>query len=56
MANHLAHQDVEDYQYMNFEFWDENIMLVIDCKNPGAYDGPEQGPRWTMVLMELPML
>ena len=31
-ADHLAHQAVEDYQSMNFEFPDENIMLVTDCE------------------------
>ena len=30
LADHLAHQDVDDYQSMNFEFPDENIMLVTD--------------------------
>ena len=35
---------------MNFDFLDENIMLVTDCAKPGLYDGPEQGSRWTMVF------
>ena len=30
LADHLAHQAVDDYQSMNFEFPDENIMLVTD--------------------------
>ena len=30
--DHLAHQAVDDYQSMNFEFPDENIMLVKDCE------------------------
>ena len=46
----MAHQDVDDYQSMNFEFPDENIMLVTDCEKPGPYDGPEQGSRWIMVF------
>ena len=33
--DHLAHQDVDNYQSMNFEFPDENIMLVTDCEEPG---------------------
>ena len=47
---HLSHQDVSDYQSMNFDFPDENIMLVTDCAKPGPYDRPEQGSRWTMVF------
>ena len=50
LADHLAHQTVDDYQSMNFDFPDENIMLVIDCAKPGPYDRPEQGSRWTMVF------
>ena len=50
MADHLAHQAVDDYQSMNFEFLDENIMLIIDYEEPGSYEGPEPGSRWTMVF------
>ena len=35
LADHLAHQAVDEYQPMNFEFPDENIMLVTDCEEPG---------------------
>ena len=40
LTDHLAHQDVDDYQSMNFEFLDENIMLITDCEKPGPYEGP----------------
>ena len=50
LADHLAHQAVDDYQSMNFDFPDENIMLITDCVKPGPYDGLEQGSRWTMVF------
>ena len=50
LAYHLAQQVVDDYQSMNFDFPDENIMLITDCVKPGPYDGPEQGSRWTMVF------
>ena len=43
MANHLDHQVVDDYQSMNFEFPDENIILVTDCEKPGPDEGPEKG-------------
>ena len=41
---------MDEYQSMNFEFPDENIMLVTDCKEPGSDEGPEKGSRWTMVF------
>ena len=50
LADHLAHQAVDDYQSMNFEFSDKNIMLVTDYEEPGPYEGPEPGSRWTMVF------
>ena len=45
LADHVAHQVVDDYQSMNFEFLDENIMLIVDCEKPGPYEGPEQGSQ-----------
>ena len=50
LANHLAHQAVDDYQSMKFEFPDKNIMLITDCEKPGPYEGPDQGSQWTMVF------
>ena len=32
MADHLAHQVVEDYQAMKFEFPDEDIMTLDNCE------------------------
>ena len=43
MADNLAHQVVDDYQSMNLEFPDENIMLIMDCEELGPYEGPELG-------------
>ena len=43
LEDHLAHQAVDDYQSMNFEFLDENIMLITDCEEPGPYEGPDPG-------------
>ena len=45
LEDHLAHQAVDDYQSMNFEFPDENIMLVTDYEKPGLDEGPEEGSR-----------
>ena len=50
LADHLAHQVVDDYQSMNFDILDENIILIPDCEKPGLYNGPEQGSRLTMVF------
>src|ERR1051325_6649266 len=50
VADHLTHQAVDDYQSMQFEFPDEDVLLVTDCEEPGPDEGPEQGSRWTMVF------
>ena len=50
MADHLAHQGVDDYQSMNFKFPDENIIRETDYEEPGPDEGPEEGSRWTMVF------
>ena len=50
LADHLAHQAVDDYQSMNFEFSDENIILVTNYEEPGRDEGPEKGSRWNMVF------
>ena len=41
LADHLAHQDVEDYQSMKFEFPDEDIMTLDNCEEFRPYDGPK---------------
>ena len=43
MADHLAHQAVDDYQSMNFEFPDENIMLATDYEELGPDERLEEG-------------
>ena len=45
LADHLAHQPLEDYQSMKIEFQDEDIMTLDDCEEIRPYDGPEQGFR-----------
>ena len=50
LADHLSHQAIDDYQSMNFEFLDENIILVTDYEEPGPYEGPELRSRWTIVF------
>ena len=48
LADHLAHQAVEDYQSMKFDFPDEEIMTLDNIKDLRPYDGPEPGSRWTL--------
>ena len=48
LADHVDDQALDNYQSMNFEFSDENIMLVTDYKEPGPDEGPEEGSRWSM--------
>ena len=50
LDDHLAHQAVEDYQSMKFEFPDEDIMMVNNCEEFRPYDRLEQGSRWTLVF------
>ena len=45
VADHLAHQVVDDYQSMQFEFPDEHVLLVTDCEEPGPDEGPEPGSQ-----------
>ena len=48
LADHLAHQAVEEYQSIKFEFPDEDIMALDNCEEFRPHDGPEQGSRWTL--------
>lgn len=43
IADYLAHQPVEDYTPMKFEFPDEDVLVV-------EKEGPESGSRWTMAF------
>ena len=38
MEDHLAHQAVNDYQSINFEFPDENIMQITGYEEPRLYE------------------
>ncbi|XP_058755175.1 uncharacterized protein LOC131628350 [Vicia villosa] len=51
IADYLAHQPVDDYQTMHFEFPDEDIMCVAETSNSqDQEEGPEPGARWTLVF------
>ena len=53
LADHLAHQVVDDYQSINFEFPDENIMLVTDLKNLDQMKDMKKDPDGLWFLTEL---
>src|ERR1044072_3061835 len=50
VADRLAHQAIDDYQSVQFEFPDEDVLLVTNYEEPGPDEGPEPGSRWTMVF------
>ena len=50
LADHLAHQPVEDYQPIHFDFPDEDIMVVKDDEVIGDDEGPEPGARWMLAF------
>ena len=52
LADHLAHQAVDDYQSMNFEFLDENIMLVLTMKNLDRMKDLKKDPDGLWFLTE----
>ena len=47
-GDHLAHQAIEDYQSIKFDFPDEDIMKLDNVEDFRPYDGPEQRSRWTL--------
>ena len=52
LADHLAHQPIEDYQSVQYDFPDEEILYLKmkDCDEPLLEEGPEPGSRWGMVF------
>ena len=44
LADHLAHQPLEEYQSMKFDFPDEDVMKLDD------YDGVDLQERWTLTF------
>ncbi|KAI5406024.1 hypothetical protein KIW84_052688 [Lathyrus oleraceus] len=52
LVDHLAHQPIEDYQSVQYDFPDEEILYLKmkDCDEPLLEEGPEPGSRWSMVF------
>ena len=52
LAYHLAHQPIDDYQSIRFDFPDEDVMYLKmkDCEEPLHDEGPEPGSRWGLIF------
>jgi len=52
LANHLDHQPIEDYQPIEFDFPDEEIMYLKmrDCDEPLPGEGPDPDSRWGLIF------
>ena len=52
MVGHLAHQPIEDYQSVQYDFLDKDILYLKmkDYDEPLLEKGPEPGSRWSMVF------
>ncbi|XP_050914874.1 uncharacterized protein LOC127129792 [Lathyrus oleraceus] len=50
LSDYLAHQPMEGYQSIKFDFLDEDIMFIRDCNIPGPDEGSELEARWTLVF------
>ena len=52
LADHLAHQPVDDYDYVKYDFLDEDVMFLkakyYDEPLPG--EGPDPESWWGMVF------
>lgn len=43
LADDLAHQPMEKYQLMKFDFPDKDAMVIKKDETPSLYEGPELG-------------
>lgn len=51
IADYLAHQPVEDYTPMKFDFPDEDVLFIKDHDvASSSEEGPKPGSRWTLVF------
>ncbi|XP_050920067.1 uncharacterized protein LOC127137671 [Lathyrus oleraceus] len=50
LADHLAHQPVEDYQPLKFDFPDEDIMVVKDVEASELEEEPEPNEHWNLMF------
>jgi len=52
LADHLAHQPVDDYQQIKFDFPDEEIMYLKmkNCDEPLFGEGPDPESKWGLIF------
>ncbi|XP_058772888.1 uncharacterized protein LOC131646985, partial [Vicia villosa] len=52
LADHLAHQPINEYQSLKFDFPDEDVMYLKmkDCDEPLPEEGPDPGSRWGLIF------
>lgn len=52
LAEHLAHQPISDYQSLNFDFPDEDVMFLKekDYDELLPKEGPEPGSKWGFIF------
>ncbi|XP_050918688.1 uncharacterized protein LOC127136134 [Lathyrus oleraceus] len=52
LADRLAHHPINDYESINFEFPDEDVMYLKakDCNEPLPNEGPEPGSQWGLIF------
>jgi len=52
LADYLAHQPVDDYQQIKFDFPDEEIMYMKmkDCDEPLFGEGPDPESKWGLIF------
>ncbi|XP_024634522.1 uncharacterized protein [Medicago truncatula] len=52
LADHLAHQPIEDYQPIKFDFPDEEVMYLKakDCDEPVFGEGPDPESEWGLIF------
>ncbi|XP_050875222.1 uncharacterized protein LOC127078843 [Lathyrus oleraceus] len=52
LVDHLAHQPIDDYESINFEFPYEDVMYLKakDYNEPLPNEGPEPGSQWGLIF------
>ncbi|XP_058727787.1 uncharacterized protein LOC131599463 [Vicia villosa] len=52
LADHLAHQPINEYQSLKFDFPDEDVLYLKmkDCDEPLPEEGPDPESRWGLIF------
>ena len=52
LADHLAHQPLDNHESISFDFPDEDVMYLKmkDHNEPLPDEGPEPGSRWGLIF------